>query len=359
MSLLAGVLKKGQHEAGINYDQSPPIQPYGSKQHKREASDSAQSTTGTGGSAKSTPKKAKIPGIEDFEIIKPISRGAFGKVYLARKKTTKDLFAIKAIRKDDVVRKNMVQQVMMERKVMALASIPYVVSMFFAFHSKSYLFLVMEYLIGGDLSSLLQVFGCFDEDMARFYIAETTLALNYLHENGVVHRDLKPDNILIDHTGHIKLTDFGLSRIHELHTPKRPPSNRELLGTPDYLAPELLLGSSHGSPVDWWAVGVCLFEFLVGYPPFSDETPELIFRNILNHQVQWPPVDPGESYFSSESEDLIKNLLQPDPSKRLQRSQVSHHTFFKGMDFDKLHEIEPPFMPNPEDVCDTSYFESR
>jgi serine/threonine protein kinase len=396
MSLLAGVLKKGQHDAGINYDQSPPIQPYGSRHSKREASDSAQSTIGTGSSTKSTPKKAKIPGIEDFEIIKPISRGAFGKVYLARKKTTKDLFAIKAIRKDDVVRKNMVQQVMMERKVMALASIPCVVSMFFAFHSKSYLFLVMEYLIGGDLSSLLQVFGCFDEDMARFYIAETTLALNYLHENGVVHRDLKPDNILIDHTGHIKLTDFGLSRIvvndqnsgsnishhphtfnishhsskqelhhnnhaakHEPHTPKRPPSNRELLGTPDYLAPELLLGSSHGSPVDWWAVGVCLFEFLVGYPPFSDETPELIFRNILNHQVQWPPLDPDESYFSSESEDLIKNLLQPDPSKRLQRSQVSHHTFFKGMDFDKLHEIEPPFMPNPEDVCDTSYFESR
>ncbi|KAJ9057698.1 hypothetical protein DSO57_1020171 [Entomophthora muscae] len=343
-------------------------------------------------------RKPHIPSIEDFEIIKPISRGAFGRVYLTRKKATRDLFAIKVIRKDDMVRKNMVQQVMTERRVMSLASTAYVVSMFFAFHSRNYLYLVMEYMIGGDLSSLLQNFGCFDEDMTRFYIGETVLALEYLHKNNVIHRDLKPDNILIDAAGHIKLTDFGLSRISiqeperssgpnrskpkskskshskvptKSTTPKqtpynsnsatpRPPirrqlSNKALLGTPDYLAPELLLGIGHDASVDWWALGVCLFEFLLGYPPFTDESPEAIFNNILNHRIQWPE----ENLLSPAAVDLIQGLLNPNPARRLSGSGIRHHAFFDGMDWDSFTLGDTPFKPNPEDKLDTSYFELR
>jgi len=151
--------------------------------------------------------------IRDFEVLKLISRGAFGKVYLARMRATQELYAIKVLKKKDMIKKNMVNHVLVERKVLSVARNDFVVKMVSAFHSKDYLYLVMEYLIGGDLSSLLQGWGCFDTDWSAFYAAEMVIALDYLHSNGIVHRDLKPDNVLIDHRGHIKLTDFGLSRI--------------------------------------------------------------------------------------------------------------------------------------------------
>jgi tRNA A-37 threonylcarbamoyl transferase component Bud32 len=230
----------------------------------------------------STPISRKKPiNIKDFEIIKPISRGAFGKVYLAQKKTTKDLYAIKILKKSDMIRKNMVTQIFAERRVLALARNSYICKLYYAFQSKENLYLVMEYLIGGDISSLLQAFGTFEESMARFYIAEAVLALEYLHSNSITHRDIKPDNMLINAEGHLKLTDFGLSRISDMESstsesaapPILPVSatstnsrasrkfhNSRLLGTPDYLSPELLLGLGHGPSVDWWALGICLFE---------------------------------------------------------------------------------------------------
>ncbi|KAF8934346.1 hypothetical protein BGZ58_005774 [Dissophora ornata] len=382
------------------------------------------------------PYKSRVPSIQDFEIIKPISRGAFGKVYLARKKTTKDLYAIKILKKADMVRKNMVNHVLAERRVLALTRTPFVVQLFYAFASKDYLYLVMEYVIGGDLSSLLAVFGSFDEDMAKMYIAECVLALEYLHSNGITHRDLKPDNMLVNAEGHIKLTDFGLSRItvpdqndvfnwpeykpeyktpsltrrHMPRTtaalsnasfrgskarkssstaanssekgqgsnkaaspPTSPPSSvyhtstlsgrtarrhrgssKALLGTPDYLAPELLLGIGHGAAVDWWSLGVCLFEFLTGYPPFMDEAPEAIFKNILNHDIQWP-----EYGLSREAHDLINKLLSRDPTHRPSPAELKAHPFFRGVDWENIRNQEAPFIPAPNDNTDTSYFDAR
>ncbi|KAF8986345.1 hypothetical protein BGZ52_009062 [Haplosporangium bisporale] len=389
----------------------------------------------------STPpyNKSRVPSIQDFEIIKPISRGAFGKVYLARKKTTKDLYAIKILKKADMVRKNMVNHVLAERRVLALTRTPFVVQLFYAFASKDYLYLVMEYVIGGDLSSLLAVFGSFEEEMARMYIAECVLALEYLHSNGITHRDLKPDNMLVNTEGHLKLTDFGLSRItvpdndmfswQEYKTPslnrrhlsrpstasgpqgkyastpgtfkqgeKKPNTNssmtgtsskhstspgrmnaspatssvqpgasigarsirrhrgssKALLGTPDYLAPELLLGIGHGAAVDWWSLGVCLFEFLTGYPPFMDEAPEAIFKNILNHDIQWP-----ESGLSWEAHDLINKLLSWDPALRPSPSELKAHPFFQGVDWENIRNQEAPFIPSPNDNTDTSYFDGN
>ncbi|KAK5827848.1 kinase-like domain-containing protein [Linnemannia elongata] len=342
--------------------------------------------------------KSRVPSIQDFEIIKPISRGAFGKVYLARKKTTKDLYAIKILKKADMVRKNMVNHVLAERRVLALTRTPFVVQLFYAFASKDYLYLVMEYVIGGDLSSLLAVFGSFDEDMAKMYIAECILALEYLHSNGITHRDLKPDNMLVNAEGHIKLTDFGLSRITTSTIKKSatigslegkddpvvtsarlaaaqasPPgtsqqhstlsgratrrhrgSSKALLGTPDYLAPELLLGIGHGEAVDWWSLGVCLFEFLTGYPPFMDEAPEAIFKNILNHDIQWP-----EYGLSREAHDLINKLLSREPTHRPSPTALKAHPFFQGVDWENIRNQEAPFIPSPNDNTDTSYFDGK
>ncbi|KAG0337549.1 hypothetical protein BG004_007604 [Podila humilis] len=411
--------------------------PKGSGNSDAEGRNGGLFTNSTGGGVLSPPfngstppyNKSRVPSIQDFEIIKPISRGAFGKVYLARKKTTKDLYAIKILKKADMVRKNMVNHVLAERRVLALTRTPFVVQLFYAFASKDYLYLVMEYVIGGDLSSLLSVFGSFDEDMARMYIAECVLALEYLHLNGITHRDLKPDNMLVNTEGHIKLTDFGLSRItvpdndmfswqeyktpsltrrqiarpvggissksgankhsEKHHTssnmtgtsskhsvspdrmnssPGAPPSvsttarsvrrhrgsSKALLGTPDYLAPELLLGIGHDAAVDWWSLGVCLFEFLTGYPPFMDEAPEAIFKNILNHDIQWP-----EDALSWGAHDLINKLLSRDPTQRPSPTELKAHPFFRGVDWDNIRNQEAPFIPTPNDNMDTSYFDAR
>ncbi|KAI8824268.1 serine/threonine protein kinase 15 [Fimicolochytrium jonesii] len=362
-------------------------------------------------------RRSRIPSIRDFEIIKPISRGAFGKVYLARKRTTQDLYAVKILKKQDMIRKNMVSHVLAERKVLALSRNPFVVKLFYAFQSREYLYLVMEYLPGGDLSSLLAAFGTFEEPMARMYGAEVTIALEYLHANGIRHRDLKPDNILINEKGHTKLTDFGLSRIQvpdqelgsgnpeqvlsHLNTLsrrkrttrsttikssetaespnsdgggtspgatrtssiaqrrnscriRRQNSNKVLVGTPDYLAPELLLGLGHGPEVDWWAFGICMYEWVVGFPPFSDDTPEAIFANILEGVIEWP-----ESDMSPEARDLIERLLNPNPKERLSAEGVKKHPFFAEVEWDKIREQPAPFIPSIGDVTDTSYFDGE
>ncbi|KAJ3384018.1 hypothetical protein HDU92_003804 [Lobulomyces angularis] len=384
-------------------------------------------------------KKQALPvSITDFELVKPISRGAFGKVYLARKCTTKDLYAIKILRKDDMIRKNMVSHVLAERKVLSFSNNPFVVKLFYAFHNLENLYLVMEYLIGGDLSSVLGALGVFEEDMCRTYAAEVALALDYLHGNGIVHRDLKPDNMLLTKDGHIKLTDFGLSRIivpeqesslnespeemlthldqiskkysigrrntsitnrktsvpssyssplkdslfstsgrndtvrHQLiesneysispdsvtikrkQSRKMNGSNKAILGTPDYLAPELLLGLDHGPAVDWWALGICIFEWLIGYPPFMDESPEKIFSNILSHDIEWP--SEGMSVFARE---LITKLLNHEPKLRLRAEGVKKDLFFVGLDWNNLRDQAAPFIPAPADNLDTSYFDSN
>jgi len=499
-----------------------------------------------------------VPSIRDFDILKPISRGAFGRVYLASKKTTGDLYAIKVFQKSELVRKNLVRRVRAERDILATIQNPFVVRFIWSFESARKLFLVMEFLPGGDLFSLLSNLGYLDEDVARQYVAEIVLALEYLHQAGIVHRDLKPDNILIDRDGHIKLTDFGLSKQGALDLPHsspastraslspgtdtlwqrapspagfvarsakapvsglsaisgatkprydtsvgagaiagagtgpqqmhgasgvpssqlcmdsmsvsvmsgsgsevrtqrgsstvplqrdvdmrlvdtttssvqagtrtagrqntltasdargqfsaaastggsgyagpfeshtghlwangvrgvRSPSPQTLatesqsgspvggttvvapveppLGTPDYLAPELLLGTGHGFAVDWWALGVVLFELLVGIPAFHASSVRGIFSNILSGRIQWP--DDVDEAMSAEARDLIQRLLEPDPSKRLGArgaAEVKAHPFFRDVDFEHVRNQPPAFVPQFAAADDTSYFSSR
>ncbi|CAK9142824.1 unnamed protein product [Ilex paraguariensis] len=320
--------------------------------------------------------------IEDFEIIKPISRGAFGKVFLARKRTTGDLFAIKVLKKLDMFRKNDIERILAERNILITVRNPFVVRFFYSFTSRDNLYLVMEYLNGGDLYSLLRKVGCLEEDVARIYVAELVLALEYIHSLGIVHRDLKPDNILIAHDGHIKLTDFGLSKIglmnstddlsgseaneitlSDTDSPLNPHrvnrSRRSAVGTPDYLAPEILLGTEHGYAADWWSVGIILFEFICGIPPFTAEHPEIIFNNILNRKIPWPSVPTDMSY---EAKDLIDRFLIHDPNQRVGAkgsSEVKAHPFFRGVNWDNFALRKAAFVPHPDSVDDTSYFVSR
>ncbi|KAK4486194.1 hypothetical protein RD792_008863 [Penstemon davidsonii] len=324
--------------------------------------------------------------IDDFEIIKPISRGAFGRVFLAKKRTTGDLFAIKVLKKADMIRKNAVESILAERDILISVRNPFVVRFFYSFTCRENLYLVMEYLNGGDLYSLLRNLGCLDEDVARVYIAEVVLALEYLHSLRVVHRDLKPDNLLIAHDGHIKLTDFGLSKVglinstDDLSGPAvsgtslmeedEPPlsasehqqerrNKRSAVGTPDYLAPEILLGTGHAFTADWWSVGVILFELIVGIPPFNAEHPQKIFENILNRKIPWPGV-PDE--MSLEAYDLIDRLLTEDPNQRLGAggaSEVKQHPYFRDINWDTLARQKAAFVPASEGALDTSYFTSR
>ncbi|CAN6891998.1 hypothetical protein Bca4012_092329 [Brassica carinata] len=336
------------------------------------------------GSAMTTPHFAQKErtSIDDFEIIKPISRGAFGKVFLARKRTTGDFFAIKVLKKLDMIRKNDFERILEERNILITVRYPFVVRFFYSFTCSDNLYLVMEYLNGGDLYSLLQKVGCLDDDIARIYIAELVLALEYLHSLNIVHRDIKPDNLLIAHDGHIKLTDFGLSKIGlinntiDLSGPESDASPRKssrhfqkskeeerirhsAVGTPDYLAPEILLGTEHGYAADWWSVGIILFELITGIPPFTAARPEIIFDNILNGKMPWPDV-PGQ--MSYEAQDLINRFLVHEPEKRLGANgaaEVKSHPFFRGVDWENLAMQKAAFVPQPESIHDTSYFVSR
>ncbi|XP_071728972.1 probable serine/threonine protein kinase IRE [Rutidosis leptorrhynchoides] len=318
--------------------------------------------------------------IEDFEIIKPISRGAFGRVFLAKKRATGDVFAIKVLKKADMIRKNAVESILAERDILISVRNPFVVRFFYSFTCKENLYLVMEFLNGGDLFSMLRNLGSLEEDMARVYIAELVLALEYLHSLNIIHRDLKPDNLLIGPHGHIKLSDFGLSKVGLINSTEDlsgtsdsrspiymenevttgPNEHREkhsVVGTPDYLAPEILLGVGHGATADWWSVGVILFELLVGIPPFNAESPQQVFANIMNRDIPWPKIPEEMSY---EAYDLINKLLTENPSHRLGNKgtgEVKTHQFFRNIHWDTLARQKATFIPS--EGLDAEYFESR
>mmetsp|Transcript_23439 Transcript_23439/g.58647 ORF Transcript_23439/g.58647 Transcript_23439/m.58647 type:complete len:1390 (+) Transcript_23439:321-4490(+) len=322
------------------------------------------------------------PKITDFDIIKPISRGSFGAVVLGRKRTTGDVYAIKILKKKEMFRKNQEKYVQNERNILAMAHNPFVVKLYYSFQSPEYLYLVMEYLSGGDCFSLLRVLGYFEEDQARQYIAETVLALEYLHKNGVVHRDLKPDNMLINNHGHIKLTDFGLSKMglveqsehmddrlsfktfmnemehQSLGAPDSEQRHKSAVGTPDYIAPEVFLGTGYGKTVDWWALGCIMYEFLVGITPFYADTVNEIFENALSGVIDWP----DDVEVSDEAKDLVHAMLQVDPEQRLGyrgAEELKQHHWFKGVDWQVLLTKEASFVPKVESEDDTSYFDAR
>uniref|UniRef100_A0A8C6L2Q7 non-specific serine/threonine protein kinase n=1 Tax=Nothobranchius furzeri TaxID=105023 RepID=A0A8C6L2Q7_NOTFU len=306
----------------------------------------------------------------DFEMIKLISNGAYGAVYLVRHKETKQRFAMKKINKQNLMLRNQIQQAFVERDILTFAENPFVVSMYCSFETRRHLCMVMEYVEGGDCATLLKNMGPLPVDMARMYFAETVLALEYLHNYGVVHRDLKPDNLLVTSMGHIKLTDFGLSKVglmnmttnlYEGHIEKdaREFSDKQVCGTPEYIAPEVILRQGHGKPVDWWAMGIILYEFLVGCVPFFGDTPEELFGQVISDEINWPE---GEDAPPPDAQELITLLLRQNPLERLGTggaAEVKQHQFFHNLDWNGLLRQKAEFIPQLESEDDTSYFDTR
>ncbi|KAL4657994.1 microtubule-associated serine/threonine-protein kinase 1 [Arapaima gigas] len=315
-------------------------------------------------------KTMKLPCESDFQVIKLISHGAYGAVYLVRHLETRQRFAMKKINKQNLILRNQVQQAFVERDILTFAENPFVVSMFCSFETRRHLCMVMEYVEGGDCATLLKNIGALPVEMARMYFAETVLALEYIHNYGIVHRDLKPDNLLITSMGHIKLTDFGLSKIglmslttnlYEEHIEKdtREFLDKQVCGTPEYIAPEVILRQGYGKPVDWWAMGIILYEFLVGCVPFFGDTPEELFGQVITDAIMWPE---GEEALPADAQNLISSLLQTNPLIRLGTAgavEVKEHSFFSDLDWNSLLRQKAEFIPHLESEEDTSYFDTR
>ncbi|ETN63604.1 microtubule-associated serine/threonine kinase [Anopheles darlingi] len=312
-----------------------------------------------------------VPNEKDFDILKLISNGAYGAVYLVKHKQTRQRFAMKKINKNSLMLRNQVEQVFAERDILSFADNPFVVSMYCSFETRKHLCLVMEYVEGGDCATLLKSIGPLPSDMARFYFAETVLAVEYLHCYGIVHRDLKPDNLLITALGHIKLTDFGLSKmglmslatnLYEgyLDSETRQFSDKQVFGTPEYIAPEVILRQGYGKPVDWWSMGIILYEFLIGCVPFFGETPEELFAHTVNDDIEWP--DNDDWPLQEEAKDLITVLLHQNPRDRLGTGgahEVKEHCYFYGLDWNNLLRQKAEFVPQLDNEEDTSYFDTR
>uniref|UniRef100_A0A803Y1E2 non-specific serine/threonine protein kinase n=1 Tax=Meleagris gallopavo TaxID=9103 RepID=A0A803Y1E2_MELGA len=291
-------------------------------------------------------------------------------VYFVRHKETRQRFAMKKINKQNLILRNQIQQAFVERDILTFAENPFVVSMYCSFETRRHLCMVMEYVEGGDCATLMKNMGPLPVDMARMYFAETVLALEYLHNYGIVHRDLKPDNLLVTSMGHIKLTDFGLSKVglmslttnlYEGHIEKdaREFLDKQVCGTPEYIAPEVILRQGYGKPVDWWAMGIILYEFLVGCVPFFGDTPEELFGQVISDEINWPEKDEAPP---PDAQDLITLLLRQNPLERLGTGgayEVKQHQFFRSLDWNSLLRQKAEFIPQLESEDDTSYFDTR
>ena len=344
-------------------------------------------------------KKRKKISIFDFEPLKIIGKGAFGEVRVCKYIPNGSIVAIKKMKKEEMHKKNQVLHVRAERDVLSEAKNEWIVDLKFSFQDQHYLYLGMEFLPGGDLMSLLMARDILPEQEAKFYAAEIVLAIESVHKLDCIHRDLKPDNVLIDADGHIKLSDFGLSKkldlklidnhlqnelknfgnnnnsnnirgnknmsyaqqfsqFKSMKSKKRRAFAFSTVGTPDYIAPEVIRQKGYGQEIDWWSLGVIMFEMMIGYPPFFSESSTetckkiLDWRNTLNIRP--------EANISKEAEDILRKLIS-DPETRLGTNgadEIKSHPFFKGIDWNHIKEtLIPPFIPELKNNYDTKYFD--
>ena len=307
------------------------------------------------GEGGSHPKK--LVNLESFNIIRVIGKGSFGKVFLVRHKAQKTLHALKVLKKDFIIRKNQVEHTKTERSVLGYARHPYIVGLTMAFQTADKLFFVLDYCAGGELFFHLGKMGRFPEDRAKFYAAQITLALEYVHKLGVIYRDLKPENVLLDHKGNIRLTDFGLSKEGVRGHSSGASS---FCGTPEYIAPEVLKRQGHGRAVDWWSLGALSYEMISGLPPFYSRNRDTMFDKIMKADIMYP------AFMSDAAKDLLSKLLLRDPKERLgsgetDADEIKVHPFFEGTDWKQLQEgnVTPPWAPKVAGSLDTSQFDEE
>mmetsp|Transcript_83808 Transcript_83808/g.184142 ORF Transcript_83808/g.184142 Transcript_83808/m.184142 type:complete len:367 (+) Transcript_83808:845-1945(+) len=289
----------------------------------------------------------------DFDLKATVGTGTFGRVRVVKIKDDKGgtPLALKIMKKSEVLRLKQVEHIKAETSILSSIEHPFIVNLLANFQDDRRLFLLLEFINGGELFSYLRKEGRLPDAEARFFSGEIVLAFSYLHGKGIIYRDLKPENLLIDCDGHIKITDFGFAKVVEERT-------WTLCGTPEYLAPEIIQSKGHGRAVDWWALGILCFEMLAGYPPFYDENPFGIYQKVLAGKLDFP------KHFDVKVKDLIKRLLTPDRAKRLGclkngPEDIMKHKWYKGMDWDALGArlVKPAYVPDVKSPDDTSMFD--
>ncbi|MCJ1310606.1 camp-dependent protein kinase catalytic subunit [Agyrium rufum] len=291
--------------------------------------------------------------LTDFSIQRTLGTGSFGRVHLVQSKHNQRFYAVKVLKKQQVVRMKQVEHTNDERRMLQKVKHPFLVTLWGTFQDSKNLYMVMDFVEGGELFSLLRKSQRFPNPVAKFYAAEVTLALDYLHSMQIIYRDLKPENLLLDRHGHLKITDFGFAK-------EVPDITWTLCGTPDYLAPEVVASKGYNKSVDWWSLGILIFEMLCGFTPFWDGgSPMKIYENILKGRVKYPP------YINHDAQDLLHRLITPDLSKRLGNlhggsKDVMNHPWFAEVTWDRLlrKDIDAPYVPPVKGgVGDASQFD--
>ncbi|KAJ3451377.1 cell cycle protein kinase dbf2-related [Anaeramoeba flamelloides] len=341
-------------------------------------------------------KRTKMT-IKQFTILAKIGQGGYGDVFLCRKTDTNEMVALKRMKKSLIKKTNKVEHIMSERQVLAEHSSPWLVKLLYSFQDHKFLYLAMEFLRGGDLKALLMNIEYLDENTTRFYAAEMLLAIGDLHQIGYTHRDLKPENFLINHDGHVKLTDFGLSKkfilnkqwretVKQIHKKTKKQLKKQkkkrtstlskrqfqqkrrnkfftVVGSPEYIPPEILEKKGYTKTVDFWSFGCMVYEMLTGFPPFTGANIEETLENVINYKtsLENPKDDKtDEEILSPDAWDFVRQLINKS-SKRLGSKgieEIKKHPFFKGIEWENLHISTPPFIPKVEDDLDISYFDT-
>jgi len=290
--------------------------------------------------------------LNDFELLKVLGRGAFGKVMQVRKKDSGKIYAMKILKKRAIIARNQVEHTKAERKILQTLEHPFLMKLRFAFQTKEKLYLILDYVKGGELFFHLKNNRRFSEEVAKLWVAQVASALGHLHSLGVLYRDLKPENILLDTTGHVILTDFGLAK--DVAPDEK---TNTFCGTPEYLAPEIVTGSGHDKAVDWWSLGILLYELTVGIPPFYSQNVNEMYNKIQHGVLRFPP------FLSVNCKKIIVAFLNRDPKKRLGSikdfDEIKEHPFFSDIDWEKLlaRKYVSAFVPTVKGELDTDCFE--
>ncbi|KAL0222547.1 hypothetical protein RCL1_002401 [Eukaryota sp. TZLM3-RCL] len=294
-----------------------------------------------------------ITSLEELELIRIIGTGSFSNVYLAQHKSTQVYCALKVMKKSRVIDTRQVQHIVNEKCILGSIALdhPFTIKLLGSFQDKQNVYIVMEFVQGGELFRYLRRSGRFSLEQTIFYAAQVVLVLAHLHQHNTIYRDIKPENILLDSLGYIKLCDFGFAKVIQSNT-------YTLCGTPEYLAPEVITNRGHSHGVDWWSLGILIYEMLEGHSPFAGDSPYATYEKILAGQIVFP------SHFDTVTKDLIRRLLTPDKARRLGclrngATDVMNHKFFRNIDWNALlrKKIPAPFVPDVKSAGDHSAFE--